>query len=57
MVLIKYRDEMNGETEYSWFWVHDFGDGVEKVVSETFSSKENAERWANNFLMSIKEVN
>lgn len=43
MTLIKYKDTY--DKDYSWFWVHDF-DGVEKVVSEVFNSKEDAEQWA-----------
>lgn len=42
MDLIKYKD--THDTEYSWFWVHTF-DGVDKVVSETFKTEEDALEW------------
>lgn len=47
MNLIKYKDEMNGEKDYSYFWTHEF-DGIEKVVSEIFDSEEKAIAWAKN---------
>jgi hypothetical protein len=47
MYLIKYRDEMNGERDYSYFWVHDFKDGKgEVVVSDIFASEKAAIDWA-----------
>ena len=42
MDLIKYRDYY--DKDYSWFWTHPF-DGVEKTVSDTFATEEEALEW------------
>jgi hypothetical protein len=54
MQLIKYRDEMNGETAYSYFWTHEFGDGVEKIVSDVFDTRESAMIWYGQMLKELK---
>jgi hypothetical protein len=55
MHLIKYRDEMNGEVDYSFFWVHTFKDGTEKVVSPVFQIEEDALRWGDDLKKRIEE--
>lgn len=55
MDLIKYRDEMNGEKDYSYFWTHPI-DNIEKVVSPTFHSKEEAIEWAKKLKEKMNEV-
>jgi len=44
MILIKYRDTY--DTNDSWFWTHEFKDGIDRVVSDVFETKQAAEDWA-----------
>lgn len=41
--LIKYLDSQS--EEYTYFWVHTFKDGVERVVSNTFIDEKEAIKW------------
>jgi hypothetical protein len=46
MELIKYRDERNGERDYSWFWTHQFVDTDHAVVvSPIFATRDQALAW------------
>jgi hypothetical protein len=54
MDLIKYRDEMNGEIDYSYFWVHRFKDDTERVVSPVFETKQLALEWGQQLKEQIK---
>lgn len=47
MTLIKYKDDMGGMTDYTYFWIHKFKDQEnEVVVSPVFDSEDDAMTWA-----------